>query len=249
MSTITPRKITCPLCETSFGGHTVLSSKSRGPTSSDLRRFTDGEDPIPKQLNACPGCGFTGDVSGFEEHAPTIDQRVPAAATGVYFSQDDWDDAHDPVLADRPAAADSTLREQLVLLADRRAAATDPAVRWENHAQVERWLEHGPLREGDAWLRAAWMHDDAQRDADARRCRRRALHCYVQGISQKKWFARREDLVVIAYLAGELNRRLGNGPDAQRWFEQAIAWSSGMQRLQELVELAERQLVRPQDVV
>ena len=68
-------------------------------------------------------------------------------------------------------------------------------------------------------------------------------------MSERHWFRRREDLVVIAYLVGELHRRLGETEEGKRWFEQAIAWSSGLQQLQELVELAERQARDPSDLV
>jgi uncharacterized protein (DUF2225 family) len=248
VTTITPRTLACPLCATSFDGWSVLPSRDRGPLTSDLRRIPEGEDPLPKMLNACPGCGLCGDVSRFEEHAPKPDQKVPAANTGAYFSQDAFDDARDPLLADRPPEVDSTLVEQLATLGDR-IGATDPAIRWENAAQVERWLNHGPLKEGDAMLRAAWMHEDAGREEDGRRCRRRALACYRQGITEKRWFGRREDLVIVGYLCGELHRRLGDRDVAIQWFEQAIAWSSGLQKLQELVELAERQMLHPTDLV
>ncbi len=247
MTTITPRAITCPLCSTTFDGHAVLASRDRGPLTSDLRRIPEGEDPLPKMLNACTGCGLTGDVSRFEEHAPKADLVVPAQNTGAYFSQDDHDDAHDPLLADRPKAAESTLTDQLKLLSGR--DATEPATRWENAAQVERWIGAGPLKEGDAMLRAAWMHDDAGRIADSNRCRRRALGCYRQGITEKRWFGRREDLVIVGYLCGELHRRLGDIELAKQWYEQAIAWSSGLQKLQELVQLAERQILHPADLV
>ncbi len=248
MTTITPRSITCPLCATTFDGHSVLASRDRGPLTSDLRRIPEGEDPLPKMLNACPGCGLTGDVSRFEEHAPKADKVVPGKDTGAFFSQDDHDDAHDPLLADRPKDVESTITEQLKLLGDRIGVA-DPALRWENASQVERWLGHGPLKEGDAMLRAAWLHEDAGRDADGRRCRRRALGCYRQGITEKRWFGRREDLVIVGYLCGEMHRRLGDTELGKQWFEQAIAWSSGLQKLQELVELAERQMLHPADLV
>jgi tetratricopeptide (TPR) repeat protein len=155
------------------------------------------------------------------------------------------------MIADRPRPATSTLAEQLAThLASRAAEANeDPALRYEHHAQIERWLGNGPLREADAFLRAAWMHEDCKSPSDALRCRKRAVACYRRGVDERKWFARREDLVVIGYLVGELHRKLGQGDEATRWFEQAIAWSSGLQKMQELVELAERQARDPREVV
>jgi uncharacterized protein (DUF2225 family) len=125
----------------------------------------------------------------------------------------------------------------------------DPALRYEQHALLEGWLGNGPLRQGDAWLRAAWMHSDQGRGGEERRCREQALGCYLQGLDERKWLRRREDMVVVAYLVGELSRRLARPDEALRWFEQAVAWSAGLQHMQELVELAERQARDPRDVV
>ncbi|MEE2829481.1 MAG: hypothetical protein VX498_09845, partial [Myxococcota bacterium] len=171
MSQIHPRRIHCPLCSEEFDGWLVLAGPDRGPLSSELRRYTETEDPIPKQVNGCPGCGYTGSVSAFEEMAPKADQSVPTAAVGAFFSQAAWEDAHDPMLADRPVLQASTLGEQLAehLAATASEAQADPALRYEHHAQVERWLGSGPLREGDSWLRAAWLHDDADRPKESRR--------------------------------------------------------------------------------
>jgi len=249
MSRIHARPLTCPICATAFDGWVVLASPSRGPTTTDLRRFDDGEDPLPRQLNGCPGCGYTGEAPAFAEHAPDPERKVPGARATALFTPDDWEDAHDPTIADGPSA--STLRALIGehLTEHAATAAADPARRWEHHAQIVRWSGEGPLREADAWLRAAWMHDDAGRPDDAARVRRMSALAYLAGIAEKKWFARREDLVVVAYLLGELHRRLGEGEEAGKWFEQAVAWGEGHPGLTDLLALAQRQSTDPRDLV
>ncbi len=248
MSRIDPRRIACPLCGSSFDGWLVLASRSRGPLTTDLRRYDEGEDPIPLQVNGCPTCGLVGEVIDFEEMAPSPDQPVPGALTGAFWDQGAWEEARgDGGLA----PPDSTLGEQLeAWLAPRAAEAhEDPRLRYEHHAQVVRWLGRGPLREGDAWLRAAWLHADAG-DTDAElRCRRRALHCYRAGTGEPRWLRRKEDRMVVGYLVAELVRRLDGDEAARPWYEQAIAWSSGLPQMQELVQLAERQMLDPREVV
>ena len=225
VTTISPREITCPLCTRLFSGFSVLTGPATGPLASDLRRYPEGEDPIPKQLNSCPECGYSGEVSAFEEFAPEPEQYV--------------------------ASEDATLKDLVDEHLRPHAAQThkEPALRYEQHALVEAWLGNGPLRQGDAWLRAAWMHSDAERAEAEQSCRAQALACYRLGLDERRWLRRREDMVVVAYLVGELSRRLGSSESATRWFEQAIAWSSGLQHMQDLVELAERQARDPRDLV
>ncbi len=251
MSTIQPRSVICPFCATQSEGWLVLAGQARGPMTTDLRRYADGQDPIPLQLCSCVGCGWVGDVSDFEERAPEADLAVAAEAAGAWYSQDAFDDAHDPMLIDGPRAEASTLGALIEahLTPEAARSAADPAFRYEQHAQVQRWRAAGPLREGDAWLRAAWMYGDTERPQDERRCRTRALACYRRGVEEQRWFKRREDLVVIAYLVGELHRRLGDPAEAGRWFEQTAGWSSGLPHMQDLLELAERQGRDPRDVV
>ena len=151
VTTISPREITCPLCTRLFSGFSVLAGPATGPLATDLRRYPEGEDPIPKQLNSCPDCGYSGEVSAFEEFAPDSDQYI--------------------------ASEDSTLMDLVDEHLRPRAAQShgDPALRYEQHALLEAWLGNGPLRQGDAWLRAAWMHSDgpavleASSDAASRR--------------------------------------------------------------------------------
>ena len=92
------------------------------------------------------------------------------------------------------------------------------------------------------------MHGDQGHNEEDLRCRSQALACYRKGLDDRKWLRRREDMVVVAYLVGELCRRLERPDEALRWFEQAIAWSSGLQHMQDLVELAERQARDPRDL-
>ena len=250
MTTVAARRLSCPLCTTSFDGWIVLAGRAQGPKTTDLRQYSEGEDPLPRQINGCPSCALTGEAVTFEDFPPSSKQEVRAADCGTYASVDEWDDAKNPLLVDRPAPKTSTLGEQLLLLRDQaQAAHEDAALRYEHHAHITRWTGGGPLREGDAWLRAAWMHEDRGGTEEGLRCRRQALATYLRGIEERTWFGRREDLVVVAYLIGELSRRLGQHEEAKRWFEQCVAWSSGLPHLESLVELAERQGRDPRDLI
>lgn len=251
MSRIEPKALQCPMCGAAVDGHVVTPSPDRGPVTSDLRRYGSTEDPIPFLVNLCPECGYSAEALWFEALAPRGSHPVPAAAAGAFFDQASWDDHHDPILAaDRPVDEGSTLRTQVDhhLRPRAQAARNHRAMVWENAAQVARWVGAGPLREGDAMLRAAWLWEDAGATEAGTRCRARACSAYEAAMREQKGFRRREDLVVVAYLCGELHRRLGRADAARRWFEQAVAWSSGLPKLQDLVALAERQMRDPREL-
>jgi tetratricopeptide (TPR) repeat protein len=230
----------------------VQARHAHGPKTSDLRQYDDGEDPLTFLICLCPGCGYAGEATAFEALAPDPAHEVPADLAGAFWDQAAWEDAHDPVLAgDRGAAHPTTLRALVDAHLRPRAgqAHSSPPLAHEHAAQVLRWLGAGPLREGDAMLRAAWLWEDAGDAAAGRRCRERALGLYRRAIQEQRWFRRREDLVVVTYLSGELERRLGRAEEARRLFEQAIRWSMGLPQLQELVALCERQLRDPREIV
>lgn len=251
MSHIETRTLGCPLCGESVEGHVVLPERARGPITTDLRRYGSVEDPLPKMVNLCKACGFAAEALWFEALAPRGSTAVAPNRTGWFETVEQWEDAHDPVLAGDRTDGPSTLREQVrAHLRPRLPEAIGNAARsWEFAAHVSRWAGAPALREGDALLRAAWLWEDAGAAGEGQRCRRRARERYESAIREQQGFGRREDLVVIAYLCGELRRREGARDDAHRWFDQSIAWSSGLPSMQELVALAERQRRDPRDLV
>ncbi len=69
----------------------------------------------------------------------------------------------------------------------------------------------------DAYLKAAWIADDAGDTARSRTMRDKALAFYVKALAQDE--VPPVELPVVQYMAGELNRRLGRFRESRYWFE------------------------------
>lgn len=67
-----------------------------------------------------------------------------------------------------------------------------------------------------AYQRAAWMADDSQDEAAARRYRAATLEYLVKALENQEIEAKKRPTLI--YLAGELNRRLGRFDEALQWF-------------------------------
>ncbi|HTX43732.1 MAG TPA: DUF2225 domain-containing protein [Methanocella sp.] len=66
MTTLQPRKFTCPLCGNVFESPVIMSTNSFGRLHSDLYREAAGEQPVCHFVHACPKCGYTGFEGDFE---------------------------------------------------------------------------------------------------------------------------------------------------------------------------------------
>ncbi len=66
MTTLQPRKFTCPLCGNAFESPIITSTNSFGRLHYDLYKEASGEQPVCHFIHTCPGCGYTGFEGDFE---------------------------------------------------------------------------------------------------------------------------------------------------------------------------------------
>ncbi len=66
MTTLQPRKFTCPLCGNVFESPIVMSTNSFGRLHSDLYKEASGEQPVCYFVHTCPKCGYSGFEGDFE---------------------------------------------------------------------------------------------------------------------------------------------------------------------------------------
>ena len=226
MTTVLILPLCCPLCETPFEGRQAASTDGFGPLTTDLRRLSAGEDPLPSLVHTCPGCGFTAGEGPWTGAAASLPGDSAEAGT-------------------TRAALLARVRAEL-------GTATqgwDAALRYEAAARCAEWVGQGALPQADHWLRAAWMHEDRGRAEDGTRCRWEASRRYGAALKEPGRFQRLQDAVVVTYLAGELQRRLGNPDQARDLFHQVGQLAQGRPDLRSLVALAERQATSPGNYV
>lgn len=94
--------------------------------------------------------------------------------------------------------------------------------KYEAAAKVADWQGAEPRHVADLLLRAAWCCVD-EGDIEAERFfRRKAAWMFERALNSFDGVAR-EERAVLTYLVGELWRRIGDGRQARKWFDQVTA--------------------------
>ena len=220
----------CPVCAADLVWFGPGSEDGLGPLTSELRRLCVGPDPIAGGVMWCSRCPFAWTSQDLDEVASLLDTQARPnpwqgrESDGVNGTVGAMMQAHLP-------------------------PAQHAGQAWSTVAWMRGWGGLGVLVTGDAWLRAAWMFDDEEELEHGLNARRWARDCYEQALEEKSDFRRVIDRIVVAYLAGELSRKLGDVARAQDWFDDVAASIGTDPGLADLAALAQRQLVDPVDHV
>ena len=124
---------------------------------------------------------------------------------------------------------------------DAKPAASD---KYEAAAKVALWRGEPPRRIADLWLCAAWCCVE-EGDTEAERYYRRlAARCYEDALSTFDGVSR-DERAVVAYVIGELWRRIGDERTAGAWFDRVTREIINAKDQRWIMEAASRQRIAP----
>lgn len=116
--------------------------------------------------------------------------------------------------------------------------------KYEAAAKVALWRGEAPRRVADLWLCAAWCCVE-EGDTEAERYyRRHAAWCYEDALSTFDGVSR-DERAVIAYVIGELWRRIGDERTAGAWFDRVPREIVKAKDQRWIMEAASRQRIAP----
>lgn len=192
---------TCPVCRFKFQVPWVSSREFHiGQRDGDLRPHYEGEHGLYHAIWVCPRCRYAAYRDSFT--------KVTGEELEQLRKMLDPDFRVDP-LAVRAAAALPDLEEAI---ARHKLALSAYQVR-KSHASVVAGLYH----------QLAWLYREAGDEEQEKRYLALALEKYVETFEKGKGkFPAQLGEPGVLYLAGEINRRLGNYREAARWLEKAI---------------------------
>lgn len=199
MTTLQQIELQCPVCETRFRSQAVVSTNSFGGKRTDFHERAAGTQPLPYLVHMCQNCGYTGAERDFTDEAdvtPIVREHV-------------WTELA-PQFAQLPPAVGAG-----------RLPVTGSA-KYEAAAKVAEWQNLEPRHVADLLLRAAWCCVD-EGDVEAERFfRRKAAWAFAAALDSFDGVAV-EERAVLTYLVGELWRRVGDGAQAQEWFDRVAS--------------------------
>jgi hypothetical protein len=118
--------------------------------------------------------------------------------------------------------------------------------KYEAAAKVAEWQGLEPRHVADLLLRAAWCCVD-EGDIEAERFfRRKAAWAFERALDGYDSVAP-EERAVLTYLVGELWRRVGDAPQARRWFDQVAGEVADSTTQQWVVDAARQQRDCPRE--
>lgn len=193
------KNVYCPVCV-----HKIAFLKPRVGASKPLRHDTDfhtiysGTNPLYYDIIVCPKCHYAAHGPEFRDIRPEEIKAYQA-------------------LQSTPAEGDQAVdftgeRDARAALASYRLAVRAYGARAQPHETI-----------GGLYLRLAWLHRETGETAEERAMIREALVHYQRAFEEQKVIKSTLGEVGLLYLMGELNRRIGNGVEAVRWFGRCVA--------------------------
>jgi uncharacterized protein (DUF2225 family) len=227
MTTLQQIELCCPVCATRFRSQAVVATNAFGGRRTDFHERAAGTQPLAYLVHMCNRCGYAGSEGDFAD-----DTDVSAALKARVWSE----------LA--PALG--------CLSRSGGGSSVVPGwAKYEAAAKVEIWQGGDPRTIGDCYLRAAWCCVDEDDSEAERYFRRKAAWMFAEALASFDGVPG-EERAVLTYLVGELWRRIGDVPAAERWFDKVageVASSSpaGAAAAQWVVKAARQQREAPKE--
>lgn len=207
----------CPSCGHEFESQAVVSTNAFGGKRTDFHERAAGTQPLPYQVHMCNQCGYSGTERDFTDQTDIS----PLVREHV------WSE-----LSPRVATGETL--------------AMSGSEKYEAAAKVAEWQGADPRYVGDLWLRAAWCCVD-EGDSEAERYfRRHAAWAFEQALEFYDSVPR-EERAVLAYLVGELWRRIGDVRQANAWFDLVPDEVVDPDQQRWVLEAARRQQTEPRE--
>jgi len=166
MTTLKQIDLTCPICQTRFTSHAVLSTNSFGGKRTDFHERAAGAQPLPYLIHICARCGYAGGERDFSDEAdvsPVVREHV-------------WDE-----LAPKLPEVGGTI---------------PGSAKYEFAAKVAAWQGAEPRRIADLYLRAAWCCVDEGDVEAERYFRRHAAWMFEEALKAYDGVPREERAIL-----------------------------------------------------
>lgn len=194
VSTFWEKQVTCPLCTTKFSVKNV-----RQGTFEALKRDTDfcvwykGANPLLYSIYVCPSCGYSTIPEDFEK----MDKRTLARFNTSFHQHvtDDFTGLRDPHLA---------IKAHLLAI------------------ESYKLKDSSEGTQGGLLLRIAWLYRQEGDEQAELQYMTLARDTYKVAYENARNLPSKLGEIGVAYLIGELSRRLGDNNTAIRWYSVAI---------------------------
>lgn len=195
MDELYDKKVECPVCSIEFNTKKVKSSRLRvKKKDSDLLTYYKGENPIKYHIFICPLCGYAATEEKFEKVR-----------------------AEDRILVRDKITTKWKERE----FAEPRSI--DEAIKCYKLAlYCGEVLSYKKVYMGGLCLNLGWLYRMKKDIESEEKFLKFALKKFRESYSTESLIDTSMDEITVAYLIGELSRRLGDKSEAVSWFSKVV---------------------------
>lgn len=194
-SSLYDRSYTCPICSNEFKSKKVKTSALRpGIKDTDFYTPYKSADPTWYSILVCPQCGYSNFDNQFADLSVAQMELYRKNLMGRWNPRDFGGER----------ALTETMEAHMLALATFQVIGMRKSV------------------VGKLCLRIAWMYRSLE-DPKERTFMEFAAKNFQEAFTTERLDDDKDNELMILFLAGELNRRLGNYEDASRWFSMVLA--------------------------
>lgn len=190
------KKVKCSVCDGEFTTKKVRISKLRlVKQDADLLPYYDKENPIKYKIYVCPNCGYSATEDKFTPIAERKKRIILDAITQKWNK--------------RSYGGERTI---------------DQAIETYKLAiYIGQLLDYSKIELGLLTLNLAWLYRLKDHEEQEMRFLRLTGIFLEEGYYKESLYNTDMDEMKLTYLIGELNRRLGEGEKALKWFNKVIS--------------------------
>ncbi|MDK2919088.1 MAG: uncharacterized protein PWQ37_1821 [Candidatus Petromonas sp.] len=188
------KTVHCPVCDRDFTTQKVRTSAIRVENrDEDFCPYYKSQNPLFYSVFVCPHCGYAALEGDFSRIGEREKEKIKETIS--------------PKWRPRSYDGERTIEDalevyKLALLCSQVIGASESTI-------------------GKICLRLAWLHrylgDEKEKDFI-----KFAVKAFHKAYTTERLDEDQNDMVIILYLLGELNRRVGNYKDAIKWFDKAL---------------------------
>jgi len=195
------KEVQCKACDAKFKTPRIKSSFLKAKSiDSDFHKVYENLNPLYYAVTACPECNYAARDEDFDKQGLEYYPEVINIALAIKKSGKNIKFANA-----RETTPEEAINKHLI------------AISFYRHFKPE-----NPNTIAGLYMHIVWMYREMGNETKEKEYMQHALEYYIKTFEKGSFIPEKIGEPGIIYIIGEMNRRLGNYPEAVKWFSRAV---------------------------